>query len=296
MYFDAICYLDGVIEPPVQKESSNMNSGKFSEERMKHYFANDLSYGAAFGFITVGIICIVVAVLAGKNLGQSLTLYAYLAGAALLAIGAFVARYIYYSIPSDSEYEAWVERNINEMILQATAKLHPDSPQAAQIIHSVVLPGTQAEKKGQYEEGEACMKLGKDKQWHYSLHDCIVLFPADHYLAAFNAKISALNQDSQRLSTTDEYFYRDIVGVTTITKRDSVAVTVKGQITLQEYLIEECSFKVSNGSTMEMGAAIGISRLQQKSKLPDLTISGVDPQNTVDRLRSLIRSKKQFQV
>ncbi len=272
-----------------------MNREIFSNKQMGHYFANDLSYGTPFGFIAAGIICIAVAILNGKNLGQSLTLYAFLAGAALIVIGGFVARYIYYSVPSDAEYEAWIERQTSEIILQATTKLHPDSPQAVQIIHSVVLPGTKAEQKGHYNEGEACMKLGKDNLWHYSLHDCIILFPADNYLAAFKANISALNQGRQRLSSTDEYFYRDIVGVTTMTKTDYVTVTVKGQSVPQEYLIEECSFKVSNGSTMEMGAAIGVQRLQQKSKAPELTISGVDPQDTVDKLRSLIRSKKQGQ-
>lgn len=288
-----------------------MSREDFSNDKMRHYFANDLSYGTPFGFITVGIICIIVAILievypqsftsfAGKNSVQSITLYAFLAGVALIIIGAFIARTIYYSVPSDAEYDAWVEKQINEMKNQAMIKLHPDSPQEIQIIPSIVLPGTKAEQKGGYDDNEVRMKKGKDRLWHYSTHDCIILFPAANSIATFKVKISALNQARHALHSTQEYYYHDIVGVTTCTIRETVYVPVKKDKTVPySYFIDECAFEVSNRSAIEIGAAIGAKRQEKKAPeltMPTLTGGGIDPQVTVDKLRSLIRSKKQSQV
>lgn len=269
-----------------------MNRTTFSNEQMRRYFDNDVRYGTAIWFMLAGIVGLALAFVPAI-VPQNYTLIVILVGLILLAIGTLLARRAYYSIPSDAEYDTWVESQINRMMDHARAKLHAGSTETLQLIDSVVLPGTQATRKdnsrkgANYLEGEVRAKQGKDTLWRYSTHDCTIILPAAAYLATFNAKVSALNQGRHELHATQEYSYSDIVGVTTNTLPDQVWI----KDTPYDYSIEECSFKVSNGGEIVIGAAINARPLQVKSKLPILSTTNASA--TVNNLRLLLRTKKQ---
>jgi hypothetical protein len=257
----------------------------FSHRQMSYYFGEPLSYKRPLQIGGFGLACIAFVFLPLK-LGANVVFITVLLGLASVALGAWFAWHTYHYPPTEEEYDGWVEAQVARMMDHARVALHAGSHENLQVIDSAVLPGSRKSKKD-YQEDEVKVKRGKDGIWRYSVHDYSFVLAGASFLATFNAKVSALNQGRHEFHATTEYMYSDIVGMTTQRSEDNLEFQGK----FYPYAVEECSIHISNGRTIDVGAAINARPVRQTSKLPTLTT--MHAQATVTNFRELLRTKKQ---
>lgn len=258
----------------------------FSHQQMSHYFGEPLSYERPLQIGVFGAVCFGFAWFSYyQKLGTNVIYIAILLGLASVVLAVWLANHIHNFPPTDEEYDGWVGAEVARMMDHAVAALHAGSTESLQVIDSAVLPGSK--KSRAYGEDEVKVKRGKDGIWRYSVHDYIFVLPEVTSLATFNAKASALNQQLSEFNATTEYMYTDIVGMTTQKGEDQLFFEGENY----RYAVEECSIQISNGRTVEVGAAINARPMQQTSKLPTLTT--IHAQATINNFRVLLRTKKQ---
>jgi len=192
------------------------------------------------------------------------------------------------SNPTDQQYDQWVHAQAQAMLPRALAKFNMRSYQVTNQIlrtHSFVLPGSRM--ASHYPEKEVQAKRGKDGQWRFSINVYTYFLPAEHYLAVYTCDVNAFDPPSH-IEQTEEYFYSDIVGVTTHPLQDT-ALIGKRQY---RYRIEQFSLRISNGDTIDLGASLKATPLDGGQDIPVFTLPHTGFDRTLTRLRSLLRSRK----
>src|ERR671930_41954 len=114
--------------------------------------------------------------------------------------------------PTDQDYDNWLEEQAAAMLPRALRMLNLDERQiTSQIlsIHSLILPGSSLASN--YHD-EVYLKQGKDGQWRSSVNLYTYFFPAQHFIAIFTRSINALDPLTPFDDSTEEFFYRDIMG------------------------------------------------------------------------------------
>lgn len=215
-------------------------------------------------------------------LSQSIGLILVGLVAALIGGGMIVAPMLGSTNPTDTEYDAWLKAQSATLLKRAIRKLGIDSQIAKGYlqVHGFVLSGMSGPFR--YRPDELRYKRGKDGIVRYSVNVYTYLFPTDHSVVVFIGDVNALNQSAHN-EKTQEYFYRDIVGVTTSDEQNIIG--------LYQYRIHRFSLRISNGDTI--GVSVDASPLDIRQNLPSFTVldSGID--HTVAQLRRLLREAKQ---
>ncbi len=209
-------------------------------------------------------------------------------GCLLLLISASIIGVIRRSNPTDQQYDQWVQAQAQAMLPRALVKLNMRSYQVTDHIlrtHSFVLPGSRM--ASHYPENEVQAKRGKDGQWRFSINVYTYFLPAEHYLAVYSCDVNAFNSSSH-IEQTEEYFYNDIVGVTTHPLRDTTIIGNRQY----HYRIELFSLRISNGDTIDLGASLKATPLDDGQDIPVFSLPHTGFDKTLTMLRSLLRSRK----
>src|SRR5215467_1727020 len=209
-------------------------------------------------------------------------------GCLLLLIGASIIGLIIRSNPTDRHYDQWVHAQARAMLPTALAKFNMRRRQVIDQVlctHSFVLPGSRV--ASHYPEKEVQAKRGKDGQWRFSINVYTYFLPAEHYLAVYSGDVNAFDPSSH-IEQTEEYFYSDIVGVTTHPLRDTTIIGNRQY----HYRIELFSLRISNGDTIDLGASLKATPLDDGQGIPVFSLPHTGFDRTLTALRRLLRSRR----
>jgi hypothetical protein len=188
--------------------------------------------------------------------------------------------------PTDKEYDAWVRERADEYLRRALRKINQDGLSEEKIdnipfIHGFVLAGTQNAQN--YRTKDIFWKNGKDNIKRYSINVFRYFLPVKHQLAVFIIDINAVNHQDRR-ERIHEYFFNDVVAVTTEEERD--------QIGENDYLTQSFTLRISDGKPIS--ATIRSQPLDHEQKLEEYELpSSSDVDDTIAKLRLFLRTYKQ---
>jgi hypothetical protein len=138
-----------------------------------------------------------------------------------------------------------------------------------------------------YRSDEVRWKIGKDGVPRYSVNVYTIFWKEDHHLAVYEGDVNALNPTAHNESTS-EYFYQDIVGVTTDDEQDNIVI--KDQ--QYPYRTQRFALRVSSGNSVGV-SVVSARPMDNTQNIPSFSIpnSGID--QTISQIRMLLREKKQ---
>lgn len=152
---------------------------------------------------------------------------------------ALIGVYLYMKfsgVPSDSEIDNICTKEIDTIKQKALDKIGLDEDEV-KIIDPIIISG--------YDFDNSLTKKGKDNHWRSSKYEAIVLFFSEKEIYSYSYKFSIIeNKQNQK---TEEYFYKDIVSVST--SSDSIVVNdVSGNS--QNINIEAFRLTTSGGTSI----------------------------------------------
>jgi hypothetical protein len=195
----------------------------FSEKEMRRYFATVPKTAIILAALAVaiflsGLTAVIVTASAeyvtDRNWLSALVLFGIsviLAGTAVLIVLLELGG----KKPTDQEYDAWVGQQEAALELRAAHMLDIETPQGQPnriSLRGMVLPSTS--DASNYRLGEVRVKKGKDGKYRCSVNSLACFWLADRQLVVYKGVVSALIQ-SPHGESTGEFYYSDIVGMTT---------------------------------------------------------------------------------
>jgi hypothetical protein len=210
-------------------------------------------------------------------------------GLILLILGVRSMIVIIRSNPDDEDYDDWLERQGKALLPRALRTLSLDEQQITSkiiCVHSVLLPGSSLANN--YHD-EVYLKQGQDGQWRSSVNLYTYFFPSERFIAIFTRDINAFSPRGPHSDESEEYFYRDIIGVSTSVSRDTVLV---GEVE-STYRVQQLSLKLINGENLRFGGYLSAVPFDTKRGLPTILSPDARVNATLNDLRVLLRAKKQ---
>lgn len=247
-----------------------------SEAEMKRYFIPSDEIVVIL-LIIAGVILLLIGLIL-----QSVGLILAGLAAALIGGGIIVTPMVGSINPTDAEYDAWLKAQSDTLLRRAMRKLNIDrqTTKGYLQVHGFVLPGMR--ESYQYRPDELRWKRGKDGIIRFSVNVYTYFFLTDQSVIVFTGDVNALNQSAHH-EKTQEYLYRDIVGVTTSDEQNVIG--------LHQYRVQRFSLRVSNGDTLNVSA--NASPVDARQNLPSFAISDSGIDKTVATLRRVVREAKQ---
>jgi hypothetical protein len=186
------------------------------------------------------------------------------------------------SQPNDRQMDQWFEEDLKEISKHALKKLDL-SPELLAGKEPLKINGPILWSTDGVSDGDLLWKKGRDDFVRFSVYKIVMIYTAEHLLAAYSCDFNML-KNVMLNEDTYEFHYRDIVSVTTHETSTSY-VLPNG-----EKLIVVQEFKVS-----VPGESINV--IIDSKKLFAITKGNVyrkdEVERTVQRLRNLLRDKKQ---
>jgi hypothetical protein len=261
----------------------------FSEAQLRAYFKKDDSWKIRMLFLMLaaGICCFMVGHFWFLGDAKYPT-----AGAIFLLLAFCFWLLIEYGIkiPTDAEYDAWVDSKAKKAFWKAWRKIDEEGLADEQIreqilfIHGFALAGTKQAKK--YRLQDLLEKTGKDGGKRYSINVYTFFVPMEHQLAVFAFDINAVNHRDHR-SFIQQYFFNDVVGITT---EDELDMITRGGVE-HTYRTESFALRICDGN--RVSATICSIPVDPVPGLDTYNLPDSDVDRTISRLRLLLRSKKQ---
>jgi hypothetical protein len=193
-------------------------------------------------------------------------------------------------IPTDEEYEAWVEKRAAQELQKGLIEIEQeDMPQAQResllVVRGYAVPGTKDEKH--YLKEDILWKQGKDGKKHYGIYIYTYIIPLEHRIVSLTFHVNAVNFADRSTPGIAEYFYSDIVAVQAAYERERV--TIEGL----EYLYNTQSFLLSSSDGKGISVTIRSLPIAHEHKLP--TFDFIDPriEGTIRKTRKLVCSRKE---
>ncbi|MBS4223178.1 hypothetical protein [Lederbergia citrea] len=219
-------------------------------KRNRRYFES-ISWKGAIISIIIGLIL--------------LSAYAPLGVIILIAAGA----YLYFKIkgrPTDGEIDAIIQKQADIALQKGYDKLGVD-PDEVNLIDPIVIHGPMFQRiRLPY-----LTKKGKDEYVRSSNHEIMVFFFSEQQVYFYNYSFSII--DDEINEGTDEYFYRDVVSVST----SSTTTTYTDSRTKKEETFSLEVFKLTTSGATSMTCAIQDSN---------------SVQNQIRGMKNLLREKK----
>lgn len=266
---------------------------EFSEEQMIAYFTKDDSKKKRLLVVTTALgilsLCLCyIDLFVGEVWIENPLDFAYASGVFLLiALIVWVILKFGIQVPTDREYDAWVQERAEEYLRRALRKINQGELSEEEIdeipfIHGFVLSGTQNAKN--YRTKDILWKKGKDNIKRYSINVFRYFFPVNHQLVVFIIDINAVNHKDRR-EQIHEYFFNDVVAVTTEEEYDQVGE--------YEYLTQSFTLRISDGKPIS--ATIRSLPLDYELKLEEYMLpSSSTVDDTIATLRLFLRTYKQI--
>lgn len=173
-----------------------------------------------------------------------LTFNALLGIVILAAAGA----YLYFKIkgrPTDEEMDAIVQKQVDLALDKGYKKLGVD-PDEVNLINPIIIQGPKFSRIGK----PYLSKLGKDGYVRSSNHDIMTFFFSEQQVYFYKFSFSFI--EDERNESTDEYFYRDVVSVST----SETATTYFDSRTKKEETFNLEIFKLTTSGATSMECAI----------------------------------------
>lgn len=242
-------------------------------EKINNYFS-DLSGGCGLmlSFIIVGIILII-----NDSIGI---------GSTLILIGIIIAFFASNKSISDEEFDALVQKAINELKKDALNKTSIDESEL--VGKQLVITGPRFFGGG---GAEFKYKKGNDNLARYTPIDVFIINLTENQIITYRTSLNMLS--GKNLNTnTDEYFYKDVVSISTKTifrtykiEDKKLAKELGGKnIELNE--AETFSLTTSGGTSVEI-----ILRDPKLTKLMG-EIPTIQSEKTIQSVRKMLRDKK----
>lgn len=137
-------------------------------------------------------------------------------GLLVAAIGGGIIVLNTFGKPSDSEIDLICLNELENIIQQGLKKIGLDEEEV-KLIAPITISGPYFKNIST----QALYKLGGDKRWRSSNFEAIVLFFSEKQVYSYNYRFSLI--ENEKNESTDEYFYKDIVSVST--SSDTITVT-----------------------------------------------------------------------
>ncbi len=269
----------------------NVSPHNFSEKQMRAYFTkNDfLKEHALILTVFSGILCLILAdvwlvnfpLFAGTGLGLLLV---------SLIIWLLIKTGI--SVPTDEQYDAWVEKRVEERLIDALDEIGQDGHdtnirERMIYVRGFILPSTR--NTNRYRQQDLLSKVGRDGNQRYSINVYTYFLPAEHQLVVFIFHINSVNHLDRR-TQIEEYFYTDIVAAKTEEEQD----TIQGDDGMEHvYLTHSFALRINDGNRISV--TIHSKPLDHEQGLETYEIPSSHVETTIRSLRWLLRSKKQGQ-
>ncbi len=218
----------------------------------------------------------------------------------LAAAGALLARYIAVESgrPSDKQMDNWLAEDMRS--IEARALVKSGLVRENLVRDAVVVFGPRFRNAGGAKFG---FRKGNDAKARYTPVDISVLNFTEHQLVAYQCSLDFMTGDPRK-ECVDEYFYNDIVSVSTKAESQSFSIgeldrdllsRVKG---LRNEAKQTGVLQVNDAQTFVLSSSAGTSiRVLLNApvvinKLGGGTIATEDSEKAVQAVRSMVREKK----
>ncbi|MEJ2262066.1 MAG: zinc ribbon domain-containing protein [Anaerolineales bacterium] len=253
---------------------------KQKRKRMRRYFQKS-KFGWPIFLIMAGAVAVIISFDTpdGEPIMLIGFLLAILGGIMFLnAAGKSISR------PSDSTIDKWFEEDLEQIHRYALKKLGLTEEllgvkkEPLRAIGPILWPVSGVPDQ------DLLWKKGRDGLIRFAVYEVVLIYTAEHLLAAYNCDFNSLKNVTLN-EETYEFHYQDIVSVAT--SESSTSYTLPNK----EKLVVAQEFKVSVSSGESIDVVIDSPKLYEITKGDVFYKSEVE--NTVNRLRSLLRDKKQ---
>ncbi len=261
---------------------------EFTEKQMRAYFAKEdkLKEILMWAFILSAFFCIALIFFFPEHL-----LVWFCAAVVFCLADLVMLTILRFSIlpPTDEEYDSWVKEKARESLREELRKLNEDRSEEEieeiPYIHGFVLDGTKNAEH--YRPQDLFWKWGKDHIQRYSINVFRYFLALKYQLAVIIIDINAVNHHDRR-AQNQEFFFVDVVAVTTVDEHDTFVV----KDIPHAYRTQSFELRICDGKTVS--ATIRSQPLDYEEKLDTFELpSSENVENTISKLRMLIRSRKQ---
>ena len=222
-------------------------------EKNRRYFT-PVTYGGPTFFIIVSLVLFAITYF-GKNY------WCALVGVVLFALSILWIISKKKKIVSDQEYDMSVAQELNNMKERALSRLGIDEDEVKEI-EPIAFDSYSF-------EGAQCGKIGKDGKWRTSKYKCIMMFFSAGEIHCYTYHFDTIMD--QKTESTDVYFYRDVISVSTA----SESVSAFGMNNIKREYLKI----VTTG-----GTSVSFSLRDD---------DGEKVQRSINAMRALLREKKQ---
>ena len=209
-------------------------------------------------------------------------------GLVLLGLGIFVVLDFNKKMPSDNQMDLWINEDIDATKAKALKKIGIDE---SELVHEqIAIVGPRIENQG---GADWLSKKGKDNVIRYSLINVTILSMTANQIIAYNCCLD-ITSGNQLNESTDEYFYKDVVSVSTKTSTFTMKFTkpakLPGGVTLDQMQFnsgEKFVLSTSGGTSIEV--FLKDDEWQQRLGGQIWTL---DVEKAVQAVRKMLREKK----
>jgi hypothetical protein len=208
-------------------------------------------------------------------------------GIVLLGLGVFIIVDYYKKMPTEEQMDQWINEDLTATKLKSLKKTGIDS---SELVHDqIVIVGPRLEDQA---GADWHIKKGKDNVLRYTPINVTILNMTANQLIAYNCCLD-ITTGNQLNESTDEYFYKDVVSVSTKTSSFTMKFskpTTVGGVTLDQMQFnsgEKFILSTSGGTSIEVF-------LKDDQWQRDLggEIWTLDVEKAVQAVRKMLREKK----
>jgi hypothetical protein len=206
-------------------------------------------------------------------------------GILFIALGVYgLVRY--FQKASDAQVDAWIEESLKKLQTQALNKIGTDptdlvNPDGGAVVITGLV-GDVAWPQGTF----IGYRTGKDKVFRFSPLDVTIVNFTRDQLLVYQCALD-LTTGNALSEKTDEYFYRDVVSVSTVTESANVRVSAKKVV--QAKAAETFKLTTSGGTSVKV-------TLSDPEVLKEVGGGGTIPKTRSDKaiqtVRKMLREKK----
>ena len=238
---------------------------------IQKYFTSSLPKWA-LALIVIGIIMVLGGFSSRDGIGIALF------GILLAGLGGF-GIYNYTQVPSDQQIDKWTEEDLQNLGQRALNKTGID--QSEIVGEPVTITGPS------FKAGGPLWKVGKDRRLRFSKVEAAVINFAQNQLVVYSCTVDIVSGNTLKEST-DEYFYRDVVSVST--------KTLDRQISLGKGT-DGTDVRVSDGEYFTLTTSGGTS-VEVFLQSPEIgkklggEMPATDAERAIQTIRKMLREKK----
>jgi hypothetical protein len=255
---------------------------KQKRKKIRQYFRK-ISFGWAIFLALAGAAGVIFGLSLSSSDGDLIALIGLLVAivGGIMFLNALVKS---ISRPRDSTIDKWFEEDLQQIHKHALQKLGLGEDLLGVKKEPLRAIGPIWWSDSGVSKQDLLFRQGRDGVTRYSVYEVLLIYTAEHLLAAFSCDFNTLKNVMLNESTY-EFHYQDIVSVAT--RESSTSYTLPNK----EKLVDSQEFSVSVSSGESIGVVIKSDKLIEitKGEMPYKD----EVEKTIDRLRSLLRDKKQ---